>query len=289
MGIRRLRQVLAMALVSVAMLASSCSSGNNSPRAGADEPGKGDAASRVVFRDAKGRELTEADLAGSSGSFTWEVVGPRTIPPRAKELHGQGREAGSAGDHDKALALFDQAHQEAPDWPYPLYDAAYTYVLKGEATKAEEYYAAVDKMAPRGFFTARTALDCLRREQAGDVKAGTYKLLVMLEWENNPAEKKAILERIVKQNPKFPAAWKELALLQDDDDGKLKAIETGLFHSPDGETKGILLINKALTLNNRGKREEATRLLGELVLDPESTLGTEHLAKVALANLLKKS
>ena len=146
----------------------------------------------------------------------------------------------------------------------------------------------MDKMAPRGFFTAKTALDCLRREMAGDLKPGMYKLFVMLEWETDPAKKKAILEQMVKQSPKFPAAWKELALLQDDDNAKLKMIENGLSHSPDGETKGILLINKALVLDRQGKREEATRILGELALNPESTLGTEHLAKVALANLLKK-
>ena len=32
-------------------------------------------------------------------------------------------------------------------------------------------------------------------------------------------------------------------------------------------------------------RDEAIRILGELALDPESTLGTEHLAKVALAKV----
>jgi len=243
---------------------------------------------RIVFRDEKGRELREADLAGLSGSFKWEVVGPETVPAKADELHGQGRNAGAAGEYDKALALFDRAHKEAPDWPYPLYDAAYTYLLKGDAEKAAEYYAAVDKMAPRGFFTAKTALDCLRREKAGDLKPGSYKLFLMLEWEKDSAKKKAVLEQMVTRSPKFPVAWKELALLQEDDDAKMKMIETGLSYTPDGETRGILLINKALTLNQKGKREEATRILGELALDPESTLGTEHLAKVTLASLLKK-
>jgi hypothetical protein len=57
-------------------------------------------------------------------------------------------------------------------------------------------------------------------------------------------------------------------------------IETGLSHAPDGETRGILLINKALTLNKQGKWDEAIRLLGELA--------TERLAKASLATFVKK-
>jgi hypothetical protein len=186
------------------------------------------------------------------------------------------------------LELLAQAAREAPKWPYPVYDAAFTHLLEGDAEKAEESYAAVDRMAPRGFFTAKTALDCLRREKAGDLAPGTYKLYVMLEWEKDKARKKSILEQMVKRSPKFPAAWKELALLQDDDTAKLEMIETGLSHGPDGETRGILLINKALVLNKEGKRDEAVRILGELALDPGSTLATEHLAKATLASFVKK-
>lgn len=254
------------------------------------EPGtakQGNDSVRVIFRDAKGRELTEADLAGFTGSFRWEVVGGDNIPEKAQELHRRGREAGEKGDHDRALELLAQASKEAPKWPYPVYDSAFTYLLKGDAEKAEQSYAAVDKLAPRGFFTAKTALDCLRREKAGDLRPGTYKLYVMLEWEKDEARKKFILEQMVKRFPKFPAACKDLALLQDDK-AKLEMIETGLSHAPDGETRGILLINKALTLNGQGQRDEAVRILGELALDPSSTLATEHLAKATLASLVKK-
>jgi hypothetical protein len=34
-------------------------------------------------------------------------------------------------------------------------------------------YEVVDKMAPRGSFTAKTAVDCLRRERAGTLVAGS--------------------------------------------------------------------------------------------------------------------
>ena len=109
---RLLKSLCAGITASAVLMSSACSSSKSSPRARAENQGKGDGMSRVVFRDEKGRELKESDLAGMSGTFNWEVVGPGTIPTKAKELHAQGRKAGSAGGHDKALALFDQAHKE---------------------------------------------------------------------------------------------------------------------------------------------------------------------------------
>jgi hypothetical protein len=49
-----------------------------------------------------------------------------------------------------------------------VYDAAFTYLLQGDAVRAEQYYAHVDRLAPRGFFTCKTSLDGLRRELAGE-------------------------------------------------------------------------------------------------------------------------
>jgi hypothetical protein len=103
---------------------------------------------------------------------------------------------------------------------------------------------------------------------------------------NDKAQKRAILEGIVEKFPAFPAAWKELAILLDDDDARLQAITRGLEHDPDGETKGILVINRALVLHRRGDRDAAVKILGELALDPQSTLGTEMLAKVTLAQVI---
>ena len=103
------------------------------------------------------------------GKVRWEVIGSDSIPAEASRLHGQAREAGGRGDYKRALSLLEQAHRLAPEWPYPVYDAAFTYLLQGDSTKAEEHYAEVDRLAPRGFFTAKTSLDCLRREHAGVV------------------------------------------------------------------------------------------------------------------------
>jgi tetratricopeptide (TPR) repeat protein len=225
-------------------------------------------------------------VANASEKFDWEVVGSQSVSERARELHAAGRQEGQKGNYVRALELFKQASEEAPAWPYPVYDAAFTYLLQGDADNADRFYQQVDKLAPRGFFTAKTAVDCLRRERSGDVIPGTYKVFVSLEWVNDERKKRAILEQIVKTCPKFAPAWKELAVLRQDHPGKLEAIAHGLSQDPDGETKGILLINKAIILDRQGRRDAAVEILGELALDPESTLATESLAKFTLRNIL---
>jgi hypothetical protein len=47
-----------------------------------------------------------------------------------------------------------------------------------------------------------------------------------------------------------------------------------------------LLINRALILEQRDLRAEAIAILGELALDPASTLATETLAKATLAHII---
>lgn len=242
---------------------------------------------RLIFKDADGRELATKDLEGVTGKVRWEVIGSDAVPPEASRLHQEAREAGGRGDYARALEMLDRAHSLAPKWPYPVYDAAFTYLLQGDSVKAEERYAEVDRMAPRGFFTAKASLDCLRRERAGTLPPGFCKAFAMLEWMDDRAKKRAVLEGIVAKYPAFPAAWKELSSLLDDDDARLQAITKGLEHGPDGETKGMLLINKALILHRRGERNAAVEILGGLALDPQSTLGTEVLAKATLAQLVQ--
>ena len=80
-----------------------------------------------------------------------------------------------------------------------------------------------------------------------------------------------MLEGIVAKYPAFPAAWKELSTLREDEDARLQAITRGLEHGPDGETKGMLLINRALILHRRSDRKGAVKILEEFALDPGST------------------
>lgn len=241
-------------------------------------------AERLVFQDADGRALTTRDLEGYTGRVRWEVIGAYDVPEQAKRLHQEAREAGGHGDYARALDLLDAAWDLAPQWPYPAYDAAYTYLLVGEPGMAQELYEQVDQMVPRGYFTCKASLDTLRREQAGELFPGFARAYAAIEW-MDPGEKRRILTGIVNQFPDFALAWKDLSPLLDDDASQLHAIDQGLCGRPDAETFGLLLINKADILIRQGDWDTGIAVLGELALSPDSTLATEHLAKVKLALL----
>ena len=240
---------------------------------------------RIVFRDASGRVLTEQDLRGFTGAVRWELIGGDDVPPQAARLHAEAREAGRSGDYLRALDLLDEAQALAPSWPYPVYDAAYTYLLLDEAELAEELYARVDQMAPRGFFSCKTSLDTLRRERAGELFPGFAKAYAMAHW-LDPASKRSLLESVTGKFPGFAPAWQDLAALLDDDASRLRAIERGLAGRPDPQTLGLLLVSKAAVLARNGNRDEAISILGTLALSPDSTLAAEHQAKATLAILL---
>jgi tetratricopeptide (TPR) repeat protein len=243
---------------------------------------------RLVFQDAAGRVLTTRDLEAFTGPVDWEIKGARTVPTDAVRLHEEARSAGARGEYKRALVLLDAAHALAPGWPYPVYDAAFTYLLQGDSDTAERCYAEVDRMAPRGFFTCKTTLDSLRRERAGELPEGFCKGFAALESLDDLPRKKAILDGIVARFPGFAPAWKELAALLDDPGDRLRAIERGLQAEPDPETRGMLLLNKALVLNQRGEQGAAIAILGDLALDPASTLATETLAKATLVQVIER-
>lgn len=160
---------------------------------------------RVVFTDAAGRRLTIQDLEGFTGRVRWEIVAGDPVPARAVAMHDQARAAGGRGDYALALTLLDQTRALAPGWPYPVYDAAFTRLLQGDAAAAEELYAQVDAMAPRGFFTCKTSLECLRRERAGELFPGFCRAYATLEGLDQ-ARKKPILEGIIARYPLFAPA-----------------------------------------------------------------------------------
>jgi tetratricopeptide (TPR) repeat protein len=241
---------------------------------------------RLVFQDAAGRVLTTRDLEAFTGQVDWQIKGGHTVPADAMRLHEEARAAGARGEYDRALVLLDAAHARAPGWPYPVYDAAFTYLLQGDTDTAERCYALVDRLAPRGFFTCKTTLDCLRRERAGELPEGFCKAFAALESLDDLPMKKRILNGILARFPGFAPAWKELAALLDDPGDRLRAIERGLRAGPDPETRGMLLLNKALVLNQGGERAAAIAVLGDLALDPASTLAAETLAKATLAQVI---
>ncbi|NLY00137.1 MAG: tetratricopeptide repeat protein [Rhodopirellula sp.] len=242
---------------------------------------------RVVFRADDGRELTFADLADATGTFEYKIVGAGQIPPEANSLHQKGRQLGASGDYDGAIRALAEAQLFAPDWPYPTYDMAFTYLLMKDFAKAREYYRKTVEMSPRGFFTAITALDALDREACGDLPEGTYAAYIALEWVSDPEQKATVVSQMTDKFPTFAPVWEEYATLCHDPKERLAAIGKGLAAKPDRETKGMLLINKALTLNEQGDTGSAKAIHGNLALDPETAFGNEHLAKQTLGFITK--
>jgi len=240
-------------------------------------------ADEVIFKDKAGRVLTRQELRNASGEFTWEVASDRPVSQEAMALHQRGRDAAQRGDYAAANHHFEQASRLAPTWPYPVYDAAFARLLQGDAEGALVLYERVDALAPRGFFTSKTAIDALRKELSEQLPSGTYLAYVSLEWIDDSAQRRRAVEDIVRRVPEFAPAWKARAQLAANDEQALEFLEKGLAASPDPETYGYLQVNRALVLARRGQRAEAIEILGTLALDPKSPADIEAIAKQTLA------
>lgn len=202
-----------------------------------------------------------------------------SLNPAAVKLHQQARILGQKGRYEETIEKLTQAIQLAPAWVYPIYDLAYTYLLMQDYDMALIYYKQTDDLAPKGFFTSKTAIYTLEGEKAGLFPAGFYLKYLSIEWTENRAEKLEIAKWLTRMAPDFAPAWKELGVLIDYDEERLDAIETGLTKNPDTETKGILLLNKALILKRSGAKEEANNILQGVISSPDSTFSNINLAK----------
>jgi len=234
--------------------------------------------------DSLGNRILLADLDTATGRFDYTKLGLAGVPESAKYLHELARELGSAGELDKVINTLQKAHQQAPQWPAPIYDLAHTYLLLDDTENALKYYRLTDQLAPRGFFASKTAVHTLEREVKGDLKKGIYRAFVSLESVQDPMKKLKMLEALTTQIPTFAPGWKDYANLVQ---GKLRtnAIDAGLSVDCDIETEGILLINKAILLKGDGDQKAANELLMHVIFNPQSTLGNIEIAKVVLKKL----
>ena len=130
----------------------------------------------------------------------------------AQQLHQEGRKAGESGNYKEAVDLFMQAHQADPNWPYPLYDLAYTYLLQENYEKAYEFYKKTDQLSPDGFFTTKTALWALDGEQDGDFAPGLYRAYLQSEWLPDN-QRLSVLQQMMERFPRFAPAYKGLLAL----------------------------------------------------------------------------
>ena len=244
--------------------------------------------SDIIFEDEQGNRITREDLANVTGKIDFSLIGRESIPFEAIEMHQMARQEGQYGRYAQAIDLLTKTHQLAPNWPYPLYDLVYTYLLHKDFEQALAYYRLANRLEPRGFFTCKTAIYALEGEAEKRFPTGQYLHYLSIEWTNDEDEKRAIAQSIADQTPDFAPAWKELAHLLSDSAKRAEVIEVGLSKQPDLETKGSLLINKALVLDMQNKTKEAIQILGNLVLDSEVTLANEAMGKFVLAQLASR-
>src|SRR5258706_10975924 len=96
---------------------------------GCDRESKSGSASSgsIVYRSPDGRVISQEELKNVSGTFNHEIVGGEDVPAAARQLHERARAAGGRGEYDNTIALLQSASKAAPQWPYPVYDLAYTY------------------------------------------------------------------------------------------------------------------------------------------------------------------
>jgi len=238
-----------------------------------------------MFFDPTDRLLNPEDLQKSLPPHQdagWSVT------PEAKTWHELGRAAGAEGDYNKAIAHLTKSAGLAPRWPYPIYDRAFTYLLMKQPGKALEDYRKTLELAPRGFFTAMTAVHTLTREEAGDLPPGLYLAFMTLESVEDATQRRGILQQFVDKYPTFAPGWYKYATVQESLADRLTAIERGLAADPDPQTKGMLLLNKALVLHGAGDYGGSQALLRSVADDPQSTLATEALAKAMVALAAKQ-
>jgi len=85
----------------------------------------------------------------------YRTLGEEPIPAKAQQLHNEARAKAGRVITLLRSTLLRQASEIAPNWAYPYYDMAFTYLLQGDMANALLYYRQVNQMKPQGFFTAR--------------------------------------------------------------------------------------------------------------------------------------
>ncbi|MEO0794276.1 MAG: hypothetical protein AAFX93_03885 [Verrucomicrobiota bacterium] len=245
--------------------------------------GKKEDAPTVEYIDEDGTITTDIN-AVDDGTVEFRMRGEGQIPEVAQAYHEQARMVAQTGDYAQAIDLLEKAISNAPDWAYPHYDMAFTYLLINEQGRSLEKFRDVDNMEPEGFFTTKTAIWSLEKEVTGEFPAGLYLAYTMLEWE--PEENKLmVVNQMVEKYPAFAPGWKEKALQTEDFVERIDYIDKALSLNPDLETYGILQVNKAVTLALMERDKEAKELLEALVVGDQSTKSTLAIAQEALKNL----
>ena len=150
------------------------------------------------------------------------------VPEQAIQLHSEGRAAGARGELEAALRLLTEAAALAPTWPSPIYDRAFTHLLREEYAAALADYRKTLELSPRGFFTASAAVQTLEREARSELPAGIYLAYTTLEWEEDKAKVRDVLKQVVERFPTFAPAWLTLSSLVEDPRERLRKLRESI-------------------------------------------------------------
>ncbi|GAA4271799.1 hypothetical protein U6A24_14510 [Aquimarina gracilis] len=252
----------------------------------------------IEFADDKGNKISKTELEKYTETFSYDAVyyKKNDVTQLASSFYEQGKKYQKETDNKKAIEEFKKAHKEAPNWIYPIYNLAVLYLLEDDYENALKYYQLADEIAPKGFYATKVALHTLQREKVGNLKKGVYKNYLLLELEGlltgegsiNRFVNKSAIRELLDEADTFAPIWKDYALFLDTTEEKLNAIEKGLAQDPDIETKGVLLINKAIFSNENGDFKKATKILVNVIFDPNSTVSNVEMAKFYLNSIIKK-
>ncbi|QOF81158.1 tetratricopeptide repeat protein [Variovorax sp. 38R] len=247
-------------------------------------------ATDIIHTDKAGRVLTFGDVNGSFSRLRNAALFQSKPSSKARRLKELGDDASLKKDYETARRHYEASAEASPKWPYPIYRLAEDYLDEGNTAKAYEFHRRVDSLSPRGFLRTLTILPTLQLEMQGKLPRGTAQRLFKLEFEwvgKEKAWKQAAVE-LTTRYPDFAPGWQEMARVEDDPVKRLQFIEKGLSKDPDPETRGWFLVTRAETLAERGDKATALRMLGDVALDPTSTVETEILAKHTIETMLSK-
>lgn len=238
----------------------------------------------ILYNNGQGRTITLADLDKEEQTPNMPLW---NVSEQAAAFHAEGRKYGAEGKYDLALAALAKAADLAPDWPYPIYDTAFTHLLQHHWPEALANYRATQRLYPDGFFTTLTAIDTLEREESGELPTGLYLLYIQLEWTEDPADKQKIIDLLTTRCPEYAPGWKAKSLQESQSRvQRMESIEKGLKAMPDAETLGLLQVNKAILIAQGDQIQEAFTILGELLLDGRTTQANRIMARMAMKSVL---
>jgi tetratricopeptide (TPR) repeat protein len=239
----------------------------------------------IAVCDDVSQTLRLEDLVKVEGRMSWEVHSDESVPEGALRLHAEGRSAAERGDFESALRLLTEAASLAPSWPHPLYDRAFTHLLRQDFVAALSDYRKTLELAPRGFFTTASSVDSLTREAAGEFPTGFY-LAFAISGQMPTEQRSYVLEQIVEKFPTFAPGWDKYADLVKEPAQRLQAIESGLAARPDPDTYGSLLIKKACAMWALGDYETSVAMLRKLAAESPDSMSTQVGAQLVLARLV---